>query len=143
MDREDICRRVTEIAEQFGCGNPQENKKLSKQLAKNQSAEVLAGLLLVFSRSIPTASNYQKQELAGRMLGKVKPKPTVDLAGALRAVLPAYDPSIEQVPQYFSTCYGKEAVIQELVRFETEEHDPRSKAGAKTMRWWLGDKAAT
>jgi len=140
MDREDVCRRVTEVAERFGCGNPQENKQLSSQLAKGQPAEVLAGLLLVFSRSVPTASNYRKQELAGRMLEKVKPNAPVELAATLRAVLPAYNPSVEQVPQYLAGRFGKEAVIQELVRLEAEEHDPRSKAGAKTMRWWLGDK---
>jgi hypothetical protein len=72
MDREDIYRRVIEVAERFGPGNPQEVKLLSSQLTKCEAAEVFAGLLLVFSRSVPTEANYPKQELAGRMLEKAE-----------------------------------------------------------------------
>ncbi len=142
MDRENIYRRVVEVAEQFGAGNPQDTRLLSSQLTKCEPVEVLAGLLLVFTRSEPTEANYRKQELAGRMLEKLNPKAPIDLAPTLHAVLPVYNPSIEQVPQYLAGRCGKESVIQELLLFESEEHDPRSKAAARTMRWWLGDQTS-
>ncbi|WP_124543968.1 hypothetical protein [Piscinibacter terrae] len=138
MDREDIYRRVIEVAERFGPGNPQEVKLLSSQLTKCEPAEVFAGLLLVFSRSVPTEANYPKQELAGRMLERLNPKASIDVAQTLRAVLPSYNLSIEQVPQYLAARCGKDRVVRELLLFESEEHEPRSKAAAKTMRWWLG-----
>jgi hypothetical protein len=142
MDREDICRRVVEIAERFGPDRPQEVKLLSSQLTKCHPAEVLAGLMLVFTRSEPRSANYRKQELAGRMLEKLNPKASIDLPSTLRQVLPAYNVSIEQVPQYFAGRFGKDSVIQELRLFEAGDNDPRSKAAAKTMRWWLGDQTA-
>jgi hypothetical protein len=142
MDREDIYRRVLEIAERFGPDRPQEVRLLSSQLTKCQPVEVLAGLLLVFTRSEPAESNYRKQELAGRMLEKLNPKAQIDLRSTLREVLPAYNVSIEQVPQYLAGRCGEDLVIQQLQLFEAEAHDPRATAAAKTMRWWLGDENA-
>jgi hypothetical protein len=142
MDREDIYRRVLEIAERFGPDRPQEVKLLSSQLTKCLPVEVLAGLLLVFTRSEPLESNYRKQELAGRMLERLNPKAPIDLRSTLHEVLPAYNASIEQVPQYLAGRCGKDPVIQQLRLFEAGEHDPRAKAAAKTMRWWLGDENA-
>jgi hypothetical protein len=140
MDREEICRRVIEIADRFGPDRPQEVKLLSSQLSRCQPVEVLAGLMLVFSRSEPRAANYRKQELAGRMLEKLNPKAPVDLPSTLRQVLPAYNVSIEQVPQYLAGRCGRDSVLQELRLFEAEDNDARSKAAAKTMRWWLSDQ---
>jgi hypothetical protein len=140
MDREDIYRRVVEVAERFGPGNPQELKQLSSQLRKLPPTEVLAGLLLVFTRSEANESNYPKQELAGRMLEKLNPKAPIDLFETIRSLLPGYNPSIEQVPQYLAGQFGKDAVIKELTFIESEEGDSRASASAKTMRWWLGDQ---
>jgi hypothetical protein len=142
MDREDICRRVTEIADRFGPDRPQEVKLLSSQLSKCQAVEVLAGLMLVFSRSEPGAANYRKQELAGRMLENLNPKAVIDLPSTLRRVLPAYDVSIEQVPKYLAGRCGRDSVLLELRLFEAEDNDARSKAAARTMRWWLRDQTA-
>jgi len=142
MDREDIYRRLVETAERYGAGNPQQLKLLRSELEKSHPDEVLAGVLLVFSRSVPTEGNYQKQELAGRMLERLKPSASFDLAQALRDVLPAYNPSIEQVPEYLAGRCGKEAVIAELLRFESEQRDSRASASAKTMRWWLGHQSS-
>ena len=142
MDREDIYRRLVEIAERYGAGNPQQLKLLRSEFEKSRPDEVLAGILLVFSRSEPTEGNYQKQELAGRMLERLNPAAPLDLAQALRDVLPAYNPSIEQVPQYLAGRCGKEAVIQELLRFESHEQGSRASGCAKTMRWWLGHQSS-
>lgn len=116
----------------------QELKLLSLQLTKCEAAEVLAGLLLIFSRSNPLESNYQKQELAGRMLETINPNSSLDVDEALPPLLQAYDLSIEQLPRYLADWHGKEAVVQALRRFEAKAADPRSNAAARTMRWWLG-----
>jgi hypothetical protein len=76
------------------------------------------------------------------MLERLNPKAPIDLRSTLHEVLPAYNASIEQVPQYLAGRCGKDPVIQQLRLFEAGEHDPRAKAAAKTMRWWLGDENA-
>ena len=116
-------------------------KLLVSQLSRCTGNEVLNGLLLVFSRSQLTESNYRKQELAGRLLAKLKPRVPIDLGSFLRSVLPAYDPSIEQLPQYLAEMCGRDEVIAELRQIELEVNDPRFHACARTMRWWLGDQA--
>lgn len=141
MDRDAICRRVVETAERFGAGNPQETKLLMAELGKCEAREVLAGLLLVFSSSDPaTDATYVKQELAGRLLAKLAPRGPIDLAQVLRAVLPGYNLSIEQVPQYLAMRCGKDAVVRELRHIETNEATSRVGVAARTMRWWLGDE---
>ncbi|MFG6442806.1 hypothetical protein [Roseateles sp. LKC17W] len=137
MNRELIHDQIVAVAERFGSGNTQEFKLLAKQLAACDSVEVVDGLLLVFSRSNAGESNYQKQQLAGRLLAKLKPKAPVDLQAALEAVLPAYNPSIEELPFFLADRCGGEAVLQALRRLETGGEDPRHQAAAKTMRWWL------
>jgi hypothetical protein len=139
MDREDIHTRVVETAERFGPGNPQQFKLLCSQFAAAGPDEVLAGLLLVVARSDPLASNYDRQELAGRILAKVHPKAAVDLARCLREVLPSYNASIEQIPRYLESRCGKEAVLRELRVVEAEHPQTRMAASSRTMRWWLGD----
>jgi hypothetical protein len=139
MNRELIHDRIVAVAERFGSGNTQECKLLAKQLAACDSAEVVDGILLVFSRSNAGESNYQKQQLAGRMLAKLKPKAPVDLKSTLEAVLPAYNPSIEELPLFLAERCGEGAVLQALRRLEAGGEDPRRQAAAKTMRWWLKD----
>lgn len=140
MNSEDVYRRVVETAERFGSGNPQQLKLLCSQLAAAQAEEVVAGLFLVFSRSDPTSSTFQHQELAGRILAQLNPRVVVHLGQCLREVLPAYNPSIEQVPQYLEARCGRPAVLEELRHIEAEQPDTRTAASARTMRWWLKDK---
>jgi hypothetical protein len=137
MNRELVHDRIVAVAERFGSGNTQECKLLAKQLAACDSAEVMDGLLLVFSRSNAAESNYQKQQLAGRMLAKLKPKAPLDLQATLEAVLPAYNASIEELPLFLADRCGDEVVLQALRRLEMGGEDPRGQAAAKTMLWWL------
>ncbi|MFG6459895.1 hypothetical protein [Roseateles sp. BYS96W] len=139
MDREDVYRRVTETAERFGAGNPQQIKLLCSQLSAAPPDELLSGLLLVVSRCDPAAPNYQPQELAGRILAALRPKAKVDLARCLREILPTYNASIEQIPQYFESRCGKLLVLNELHLIESENPQTRAAASSRTMRWWLGD----
>ena len=139
MNSEDVYRRVVETAERFGSGNPQQFKLLCSEFAAAQAEVVVAGLFLVFARSDPTSSTFQRQEFAGRILGKLSPRVEVELGQCLREVLPAYNPSIEQVPQYLEARCGKPAVLEELRRIEAEQPNTRAAASARTMRWWLKD----
>lgn len=137
MNREQIFREVAESAERFGCGNPQQFKLLVSKLSQSSPEEVVHGLLLVFARSEPGSANFQRQELAGRLLARVKPKFNIELGPTLRAVLPAYNPSIEQLPMFLAEAFGTSAVTEELLQVEAEGLSSRTHAAARTMRWWL------
>jgi hypothetical protein len=139
MDREDVYRRVTETAERFGAGNPQQLKLLCSQFSAAPPDELLAGLLLVVSRCDPAAPSYQLQELAGRILAALRPEAKVDLARCLREILPSYNASIEQIPKYLEDRCGKQLVLKELRLIESESLQNRAAASSRTMRWWLGD----
>lgn len=138
-NREAIYQRVIDTADRYGPGDPQQLKLFGDLLAQCAPAETLAGLLLVFERSVVGSANYPKQELAGRLLAMIKPKAGLSIGPTLRAVLPAYDPSIEQLPQYLAQVVGRDAVLAELRTIEAEEVASRTSAAARTMRWWLGD----
>mgnify|MGYP000341272130 CR=1 FL=1 len=142
MDSEQIYLRVIESAEQFGPGNPQEFKLLGSQLAKCKPKDIFSALMLVFSRSEVGANNFPKQELAGRLLDKMKLKTKFDLEATIRSVIPAYDPSVEQLPYHFASIHGKDAVVNQLLQIEIEETDERVLACLKTMKWWLGARDA-
>ncbi len=140
MDSEQIYQRIIESAERFGPGNPQEFKLFGSLLSKCNPKDVFAGIILVFSRSEVEANNFPKQELAGRLLDKMKPATKFDIEATIRSILPAYNPSIEQLPYHFARIHGKEAVLGQLLALEKEDLDERSRGSSETMRWWLDGK---
>jgi hypothetical protein len=141
MNAESTYTRVLSVAEKFGRVDHQAFRQLAADLAAAPPQEVLAGLLLVFARSHAQQSNYVKQELAGRLLAKLKLNAELDLVATLRSVLPGYNASIEQLPQYLAARKGRELVIDALKALQTELGESRASASAKTMRWWLKDSS--
>lgn len=77
------------------------------------------------------------------MLDTAEPTKEFDLVECIRASLPSYDPSVEQLPQYFGRVLGKQAAIDALASVQaTEGLSDGEIAAARTMRWWLGDPTA-
>lgn len=137
MDREQIFQRVVESAERFGPRNPQEFRLLESQLSKCSAEEIFYGLLFVFSRSEVGVPNFSRQELAGRLLEKLNPNYKFELSTALRSVIEAFNPSVEQLPMHFARVYGKEKLLNELSYIEREPTTERAQVGIETIRWWL------
>jgi hypothetical protein len=143
MKRDEIRTAVLESADRFGADNPQQLAFLQSRLSRCAPAEVFVGLFAVFIESTPRASRSQRQELAGRLLATAEPTKQFDLIECIRASLPCYDLSVEQLPLYFGRVLGNEAVIDALAFVQsTEGLSDAEIAAARTMRWWLGDSRA-
>ncbi|MDP9603293.1 UNVERIFIED_ORG: hypothetical protein J2W38_003082 [Variovorax paradoxus] len=140
MKRDEIRTVVLQSADRFGADNPQQLAVLRSRLSRCAPAEVFAGLFAVFIEGAPKELRYQRQELAGRLFDTAEPTNQFDLVECIRASLPCYDLSVEQLPLYFVRVFGKDAVINVLVSVQSiEDLSDAEIAAARTMRWWLGD----
>jgi len=137
MNREEIYQKIVESADRFGAGNPQQFKLFGSQLAKCSHEEIFWALIAVFTSAHPAEKLFQRQELAGRLLAKMKPSYRFALESTIRNTLPNYNLSIEQLPKHFVAIYGLPTVIAALQKIETESLPDRDLASLRTMRWWL------
>lgn len=143
MKRDEVLAAVLQSADRFGADNPQQLAFLRSRLSRCAPAEVFAGLFAVFVEGAPKEFRSQRQELAGRLLDTAEPTKEFDLVECVRASLPSYDLSVEQLPQYFARVLGKQAAIDALASVQaTEGLSDGEIAAARTMRWWLGDPTA-
>ena len=141
MNRRQIFEKVVDSADRFGPRNPQQSKLFGSLLNKCSHEEVLHGLLAVFIECPIDEKHFVRQELAGRLLEKMKPSFRFELEGTLRAVLPTYNLSIEQLPQHFARIHGLSKVIAMLDQVARDDLTDRERISVKTMRWWLTGSA--
>ncbi|RSZ38529.1 MULTISPECIES: hypothetical protein [unclassified Variovorax] len=99
MKRDEILTAVLQSADRFGADNPQQLAFLRSRLSRSAPAEVFAGLFAVFIESAPKGLLSQRQELAGRLLDTAEPTNQFDLVECIRASLPYYDLSVEQLAE--------------------------------------------
>jgi hypothetical protein len=143
MNRREIFEKVVDSADRFGPRNPQQSRFFGSLLNKCSHEEIFYGLLAVFIECPIDEKHFQRQELAGRLLGKFRPNYKFDLESTLRAVLPNYNASIEQLPRHFAHVHGTFAVILALEKVAREDLTERERICVRTMRWWLtGDADA-
>lgn len=143
MTRDEILTAVVQSADRFGADNPQQLAFLRSRLSRCASAEVSAGLLAVFVEITPKELRSQRQELAGKLLDVAEQAGEFDLLECIRASLPNYELSVEQLPQYFGRLCGKQAVINALASVQANDAlNETETVAARTMRWWLGDSTA-
>ncbi|CAN7557025.1 hypothetical protein [Variovorax paradoxus] len=143
MKRDEVLTTVLQSADRFGADNPQQFAFLRSRLSRCPSDEVFAGLFAVFVERAPKELRSPRQELAGRLLDTAEATVAFDLVECIRASLPIYDLSVEQLPRYFGRVFGKQAAINALVFIESiDDLNETEAAAARTMRWWLGDPLA-
>jgi hypothetical protein len=144
MDRREIFEKVVYSADRFGAGNPQQSKLFGSTLNHCVPEEVFHGLLAVFIECPLDERHYPRQELAGRLLEKIKPMYRFELEPTIRQVLSKYNLSIEQLPQHFVRVHGRDKVLEVLGRLAVESLPDRELASVRTMWWWLtGEKHAS
>ena len=145
MNRDDITILVTASASRFGDRNPQQLEQIASRIGKAEGAEVLQGLLKVFTDGEPAPLGSAAQEVSGRLLEELKPTGTLELKSLLRAALPRYDLSVEQFPQYLAAICGLSAVLSVFQEIENELLTEVERRALQTMKFWLrnipaGDK---
>lgn len=140
MSAKEITTLVAERASRFGDRNPQQFEQLLARLKKAPEVEVAKGLIRVFTDGQPPPAGSASQELAGALLASLLPNAELDLMSVLRASLPRYELSVEQLPQYLSHKFGQSEVLAALEMIEQEALPESEQRALETMRFWLGGR---
>jgi hypothetical protein len=105
-------------------------------LRRRPGDEVFNALIGVF-RSADRPPHYLDQEYAGRLLLALKPPCPLDIAATIKRVLPTWDYSVEQLPQYFDAAVGRERVLQALDALRSCCSSEEEQRAIETFRYWL------
>lgn len=139
MNSTEIYFKVVDSADRFGAANPQQLEFLCSILSKCESDALSTALIDVFAKSGIIKTSFERQELADRILEKLKPKCFLVLTDIIRSTIPHWDVSVEQFPRYLAHVYGKAVLIVALEDKLENESDEKIKHALKTMRWWIGE----
>jgi hypothetical protein len=138
MKAHDVAALVAARAARIGDRDPQQRRQLAERLSKLEAAEVGDGLLEVFMRGEGPPSGSSAQELAGHLLLTLEPPTSLQLEDILRALLPRYELSVEQLPSYLTAVFGEAEVIGVLNRLESELSPEAERRAVATLQFWLG-----
>ena len=138
MKAAEVTSLVVERASRFGDRNPQQLEHLASRFQKVPQGELAQGLLQVFTQGKAPPQGSAAQELAGHLLAELQPKAEVDLRALLSAVLPRYELSVEQLPQYLGALFGVDQVLAELAALASNHLSEQERRALQTMRFWLG-----
>ena len=98
-------------------------------------------LFSAFTQNPPVSCG--EQEAPGDFLLELKPRSAQDLQSLIRASLPGWNLSIEQLPFYFRDVYGIEAVRLALAALDTEPGlAPEEREALRTYRFWASQPRA-
>lgn len=137
MNATEIAALVVERASRFGEQNSQQFKQLCLRLEHMEQAEVARGLLQVFTEGSAPPEGSAAQELAGRLLGSLRPKVDFNLLLVVRAALPRYELSVEQFPEYLRFLFGEEHVLLAINKLEHEQLSDYERRALHTIRFWV------
>lgn len=136
MKRQDVSRIVIEYADQFGPTNRPERKTIEKSLRSVESGELFEGLYALFLLENDEYS-YIRQQNAGFILYKLKPKTFINIKERIRLCLSTWDVSVEELPYYLADQVGKTKVLEVLNELRGESLTEREIAALDTFDYWL------
>ncbi|MEM7315856.1 MAG: hypothetical protein AAF497_22200 [Planctomycetota bacterium] len=105
-------------------------------------AQRFDALLGIFTEN-QDADTFSDQDVAGRLLVDVMPDCRLELEAVLDAVAATWNASVEELPMYLGTKFGREAVIAAANSLSQKwaTNDRRSEA-MRTIAWWLENRRA-
>ncbi len=129
----EIAARITAAADNYSPSNPQQLKQLHTALCRAEPREVYFGIMAVF-----LTPRFGPQEVAGRLLIGIKPRPREPLEEIIRDVLGTWDLSVEQLPWYLAEKFGGSEVLNTLAALEGEgTRTEQELVAIGTFRFWL------
>jgi hypothetical protein len=137
MERTDVTRLIIDRASLFGAVNAQQLRQLQDRLSKEDGSAVSRGLLDVFISCDAPPKGSAAQELAGALLETAMVLEPESLDDYLRAVLPLYELSVEQLPEYLARAAGLEQFLAALDRIDSEGLSENDRRSIRTMKFWL------
>ena len=117
--------------------NPQQYSQITSVLRKLDSAEVFEILYTFLTNVDRSATIFEDQEFAGRLLLDLQLTCTLKLREAIQGLLKGYNFSIEELFWYFAQQYGKQVVLEILEKLRTELNCEQQQQSIKTWEWWL------
>jgi len=135
--RQQITEKVCKSADKYGFSNPQQLKQLAFSCEKSEDREVFFGLFPFFYDPNLQENFFSRQELAGKILYKVKSECPLDIDGALYAAPGQWEVSVEELPWYFCSKFGRDKVQQFITELMPDIVDDRLREKYKTMLFWV------
>jgi hypothetical protein len=129
----EITTRIVDAADKYSPRNPQQLKQLHTALCHADPKEVYFGIMAVFR--IP---RFGPQEVAGRLLMGIKPRPREPLESIVRNSLATWDLSVEELPWYLAEKFGAKEILSTLDALETEStRSDQELVAIRSFRFWL------
>ena len=135
--RHHIASRIQGIVDRLGRVDQQQMDQLASMLGSCSPDEVFEGLYLIFLDESRGNKRFVDQEVAGKLLWALKPPCTREPAEAIGPTLRNYDLSVEELPLYFASQYGKETVLETLDELEATASSGQERRSIETFRYWL------
>lgn len=80
---------------------------------------------------------------AAELLEELSPECPISCEEAIRALLPEWSVSLEQVPFYLAARFGPKCVFQTVSNLETELKDESQRATLRTVSYWVHVREGT
>ncbi|OCQ23756.1 hypothetical protein A7985_07395 [Pseudoalteromonas luteoviolacea] len=138
MNRTHVSNIVIEYADKFGPTNRPERKVIEKSLRQVEPLELFEGLFSIFLLESDEKS-YIRQQNAGVILYKLKPRVLIDLKTKIRMCLQTWDVSVEELPLYFVERCGKGRVLEVIEKLKAEPLSERERLSLSIFTSWLGE----
>ncbi|MBQ4810277.1 hypothetical protein J8M20_02970 [Pseudoalteromonas luteoviolacea] len=138
MHRAHVSNIVIEYADQFGPTNRPERKVIEKSLKQVEPLELFEGLFSIFLLESDEKS-YIRQQNAGAILYKLKPRVLIDLKAKIRMCLQTWDVSVEELPLYFAERCEKGRVLEVTEKLKAEPLSERERLSLSIFTSWLGE----
>lgn len=116
--------------------------QLRRKLEALPSSERFSVLIRIFADDSRAQDAFGDQEYAGRLLVDLRPSPRQPLDEIIRAVLPTWNVSVEQLPLFLADTFGADEVTSTSSRLMADyPSDSREQRSLDTIRWWIRGKA--
>ena len=136
MNKEDVSKLVISFSDTFGSTNRSKQSVLENQLRKAKSLPLFEGLFSVFLMQ-SSEHSFARQQNAGVMLHRIKPKVKLKPFEMLRLCLPTWNVSVEELVFYFVEKCGKNEIATVLNQLERSSLSARELDALKGMYYWF------
>ena len=136
MDRSTIVNKIKHSADKYGSSNPQQLEQLSLICSKAPEREIFFGLFSFFCDENLQNNQFQRQELAGKILLKITPASSLELDASVYASAQKWNRSIEELPWYWCNVFGTKEVINFLTNLIPSVEDKEIEENINTMLFW-------
>ena len=113
-------------------------EQLPELVAKSAQSDQFEALWSLTVLPLDADISRLAKEYAGRLLHSLNPKCRLTAGDAVRAVLPYYEQSVEQVPWYLERQFGRSVLLAELDAIDVSDDLTASeRKSLHTIQYWL------